>query len=126
MKKSATPYAALIFSTFFLLGYVHGHTSIYRISYSIEAKERKVAELGEQFKQAKFRVSTLKSPAELTQRLKDTEIDLIVPKEHEIIKVLMRKRTITAAGRMSPRWIPFMTWFHLMGEAQAKLLSSEG
>jgi len=113
-------YLGLILSMLGLLGFVHQQTSIYRISYSITAKERELTRLHEEFTQAKVRLAELRSPNALRARAEEVSLDLTIPKDQEVIR-LLRMRPI--ASRTAPERIiglPFMSWFRFIKEAQAK------
>ena len=113
----------LFAGTLLLLTYVHAQTSIYRISYSIEAKERQVAALNEGYKHAKFRVAKLHSPSFLNKQLENVSLDLTAPKAAGVLHV---SKSIPM-GRISVPDLTLrgqvMSWFGLMREAQAKPVS---
>ena len=103
-----------------LLLYVHLQVSIYQVSYSIEKKEKEVAKLSETYKLAKFRVSRLRSPHVLNQRMKQMSLDLITPKDQEVIRVL-RPKVVPQDQKVAHAPMQFMSWLHIIKEAQAKV-----
>jgi cell division protein FtsL len=108
-----------------LLGYVHAQTSIYRISYSIEAKERQFAELSEDFKRAKFQVAQLRSPSHLSRRAKEASLELMVPREHEIVRILTDNAEVSQLEDPVLRCFPTHSWFGFVREAIANTPTNE-
>ena len=127
MKVSKNSYFVLVGITLLLLGYVHGHTSIYRVSYSIEAKERELAKLTEEYKNVKFQVAKLHSPSVLSERVKVKALNLTLPKQHKVIRILKTNEN----NHFSMPWkdwheLPLLPQLGLVSEAQAKTpISSE-
>lgn len=100
--------------------YVHEHISIYRTSYAIESKEREVARLHEEYKLAKYALSRLRSPDMLSQRLQETSLDLTIPQEHEVIKLLRAKMLSSRVENSGPVRFAFLPLLQFSKEAQAK------
>ena len=120
MELSRKVLRNLVLCTFLLLFYVHEQVSILQVSYSIEKKERALARLNETYKVAKFNVLRLRSPNVLNKRVKQLSLDLTLPTDQEVIKVL-RPQAVPAEEPMSWRApIQFMSWLHMIKEAQAK------
>ena len=120
MELSRKVLRNLVLSTFLLLFYVHEQVSVLQVSYSIEKKERELARLNEAYKIAKFNVLRLRSPQALNQRMKQLSLDLTVPTDQKVIKVL-KLQTIPVEEPVSWRApIQFMSWLHMIKEAQAK------
>ena len=120
MRLSKRTFFFLILGTFVLLFYVHVQTAIFQISYSIEKKEREIAELSEDYKIAKFRVARLRSPHVLSERMKKLSLDLTTPRDQELIRVV---RTKVVTPRIETSWYgPFrnLAWLNPIKEAQAK------
>ncbi len=113
-------FAILMTGTVMLLVYVHVYTETYRLSYSIQKKETRLAQLGEDYKIAQFRVSRLRSPQYLNQKLKEKPLQLITPKAAEIIKISLPKPIETPMEPMAPVKYNFLSWVSSMKEAQAK------
>ena len=106
--------------TLLLLLYVHEQVSILQASYAIEKKEREMVRLSEDYKVAKFRVARLRSPAVLNQRMKELSLNLTIPTDQEVVKVL-RLKTVPADTKVSwPAPIRFASWLPFVKEAQAK------
>ena len=120
MELSRKVLRNLVLSTFLLLFYVHEQVSVLQVSYSIEKKERELARLNEAYKIAKFNVLRLRSPQVLNQRMKQLSLDLTVPTDQKVIKVL-KPQSIPVEEPVSWRApIQFMSWLHMIKEAQAK------
>lgn len=113
-------FSLLMIVTVALLLYVHEQISLFRVSYSIQAKERQVAELGESYKLAKFRVARLRSPEVLSQRMKQLSLNLTTPTEQEIIRILKPQLVSQEQTMKWPDPIHFLSWFHFIQDAQAK------
>lgn len=125
MELSKRTFGFLILVTFALLLYVHQQISIFRVSYSIQKKEAEFAKLSEDYKLTKFKVARLRSPHVLNQRMKQLSLDLTTPTEQEIIRVLKPKLAPEETKMSWPDPIQFLSWFHFMKEAQAKVASKE-
>ena len=120
MELSRKVLRNLVLSTFLLLFYVHEQVSVLQVSYAIEKKERELARLNESYKIEKFNVLRLRSPQALNQRMKQLSLDLTVPTDQKVIKVL-KPQTIPVEEPVSWRApIQFMSWLHMIKEAQAK------
>ena len=120
MELSRRLFCNLILGTLLLLLYVHEHVVVLQASYSIEKKERELARLSEDYKVAKFRVLRLRSPHVLNQRMKELSLNLILPTDQQLIKILKLK---SAPVEEAVSWrapIQFMSWLHFVKEAQAK------
>ena len=118
-------FSLLTIVTLALLLYVHEQISLFRVSYSIQAKERQVAELSEVYKLAKFRVARLRSPQVLSQRMKQLSLNLTTPTEQEVIRILRPQMVSQEQTMKWPDPIHFLSWLHFIKEAQAKTLSKE-
>lgn len=125
MEISKKTFGYLITVTFLLLLYVHEQTSILHVSYSIQKKEREVAQLSETYKLAKFRVARLRSPQALNHRLKELSFDLTTPTEQEIIRILKPKIESLSSEKTAGSSSHFFPWLNLIKEAQAKTSSKE-
>lgn len=115
----------MVLITLALLIYVHQQTLVFQTSYSIEKKERQVARLSEDYKNAKFSVARLRSPHALNERMKKLSLDLIAPKDHQIIR-LVKPKEVPAPTKMG--WsapVQFMSWLHFVREAHAKTTHRE-
>ena len=123
MELSRRTFVCFVVGTLLLLLYVHEQVSILQASYSIEKKEREVARLSENYKEVKFRVARLRSPAVLNQRMKELSLNLTIPTDQEVVRVL-KLRTVPAGTKVSwPAPIQFASWLHFVKEAQAKTSS---
>lgn len=120
MELSKRSFTLLILGTLALLLYVHEQTLIFQTSYSIEKKERKVAYLSEDYKTAKFRVARMRSPHILNQRMKELSLDLTIPKEQEIIKIVKSRIVPQQLEIAWPNPLQFLSVFHFVKEAQAR------
>ena len=112
-------FSLLTIVTLALLLYVHEQISLFRVSYSIQAKERQV------YKLAKFRVARLRSPQVLSQRMKQLSLNLTTPTEQEVIRILRPQMVSQEQTMKWPDPIHFLSWLHFIKEAQAKTLSKE-
>ncbi len=120
MKHTSWSIVGLAVLTLMLLAYVHEQTSIYRVSYAIQAKNRELGRLKEDHKLAKFALTQLRSPTTLSRRAREASLDLTVPKDHQVVRVL-KTRVATAQVESGgfDRFLP-MNWLRFMKEAQAK------
>jgi hypothetical protein len=123
--KTKRTFTLLGLTTLLLLAYVHEQTSIYHLSYSIVAKERKLTELNEAYKVAKFSLTEVRSPGSLSERAEAAALQLTIPQSHEVVTVFKVKSALPSAEQ--PRVIahPFFSWFQFIKVAQAKT-SQEG
>ncbi|OGW77144.1 MAG: hypothetical protein A3J52_02725 [Omnitrophica bacterium RIFCSPHIGHO2_02_FULL_49_9] len=114
------PFVVLSVTTLLLLGYVHEHISSYRISYLIEAKKRRLAQLTDLYKAEKFSLLQLYSPDVLSRRIRETDLHLTMPERQQMVKLVSIQEP---RGFFDGAWFmrfPFMSWFHFVKEAQAK------
>ncbi len=125
MELSKRTFSFLVLGTFLLLLYVHEQISIFQVSYSIQKKEREVAQLSEQYKMTKFKVARLRSPHALNQRMKQLSLDLRTPTEQEVIRIIKPKGTLQTSKATLPDPIQFLSWLHFIKDAQAKTSSKE-
>jgi len=124
-ELSKRTFSALIFGTLALLFYVHQQVSIFQLSYDIEKKERRIARLSEDYKQARFDLARLRSPHALSERLKKSSLELIMPTDQEIIRVLKIEPVIQNPETRWPALFQFGSLLHFVKEAQAKTFSSK-
>lgn len=113
-------FGLLMTVTVMLLVYVHIYTETYRLSYDIQKGETKLAQLSEQYKIARFRVSRLHSPNYLNKKLKEKSLQLITPKAAEVIKITLPKAVEAPIEPVTPVKYNFLSWISTMKEAQAK------
>ena len=125
MELSKRTFSLFILITFALLLYVHQQISIFQVSYSIQKKEHESAKLSEDYKLVKFRVARLRSPNALNQRMKQLSLDLTTPTEQEVIHVLKPKLVPQETKVSWPDPMQFLSWFHFVKEAQAKIASKD-
>jgi len=118
--RAKLPIVFMVLVTGLLLAYVHEHVSIYQISYQIEAKERKLARLSEEYKTAKFAVARLRSPSTLSERMKENALELAIPTEHHVIKILKSKSLSSKIDSGINSRGSFFSWIPFMKEAQAE------
>lgn len=121
LSKRAIKY--LLLSTGLVLLYVHQQTAILQLSYSIEKKERKLAELSEHYKLARYQIARLRSPNFLNQQLKAHSFDLTHPKVIEVIKVPIPKVESAPSQAHWPLKSSLIFWMGTVKEAQAKTSS---
>lgn len=125
-KNSLRPFFSLLICvTLMLLFYVHIQAEIFRVSYSIEKKDRELAELSEKYKISRYSVTQLKSPNYLNEQLKKNSMELIVPKDTEILKIPVPKSIPVAVETVSgaPVKSQLLSLSGLVKEAQAKTSS---
>lgn len=125
MMSSKRTFSFLIIGTLLLLSYVHEQILIFQVSYSIEKKEREVARLSEEYKNAKFRVARLRSPDALSKRMKKTSLELTTPRDQEVVRIIKPRAIPTETKTTAPAPFHIQSWIHLIKEAQAKT-SSKG
>jgi hypothetical protein len=109
-----------VISTTLLLLYVHEQTSILRLSYSIEKKERELARLSEEYKVTRYQLARLHSPGFLSRQLKERSLNLTTPKVIEVIKVQMPKTSTSPVRANVPQQSTLLSWIGSLKEAQAK------
>ena len=123
MELSKRTFTILITATLLLLFYVHEQVTIFQVSYSIERKEREIARLSEDYKTAKFYLTRLRSPHVLSQRIKELSLNLAVPKDRQVIRVL-KPKAVPVQIQVEESWPPapfrFLSLLHFVKEAQAK------
>ncbi len=124
-ELSKRTFSALILGTLALLFYVHQQVSVLQLSYDIEKKERQIARLSEDYKRAKFALVRLRSPHALSERLKESSLELIMPTDQEIIRVLKIEPVIQKTETSWPAVFQFGSLLHFVKEAQAKTFSSK-
>ena len=122
MGTSKRAVTILILGTLLLLLYVHEQIVVFQVSYSIEKKEREVARLSENYKTAKFNLARLRSPQALNERMKKMSLDLTMPTDQEIVKILKPKSTGLPSMKTTFEQQPFrfLSFGHFIKEAQAK------
>ena len=81
--------------------------------------------LSENYKTAKFRVARLRSPHVLSQRMKALSLDLTLPKDQTVVRVLKIKAAPTETKAVLPLPFQLLSWLHFVKEAQAKTSSSK-
>ncbi|MBI1977835.1 MAG: hypothetical protein HYS55_03685 [Candidatus Omnitrophica bacterium] len=121
MEISKRTFIYLVIATIALLLYVHEQVSIYQVSYDIGKKERELARLTEEYKTFKFRVARLRSPHVLSERMKRASLDLAIPEDQEVIRIL--KLRVAAPETREGKWsapFQFLSLLHFVREAQAK------
>lgn len=124
-ELSKKTFSALILGTLALLFYVHQRVSVFQLSYDIEKKERQIARLSEDYKRAKFGLAQLRSPHALSERLKGSSLDLVMPTDQEIIRILKIEPIIQKTETRWPVLFQFGSLLHFVKEAQAKTFSSK-
>jgi len=120
INSSKWTFIFLALGTILLLTYVHAQVLVYKISYSIEAKERRLAKLKDEHKISKFQVARLKSPEFLSRKLKDSSLDLVIPRHREVIRLIRPTIISERTESVGPIRFPLMGWLHFIKEAQAK------
>ena len=120
MEPSKRTFKLLAVGTALVLLYVHGQVAILRVSYSIQKKEKEVAYLSENYKVMRFQLERLQSPSFLDRQLKQRSLNLAVPRQREVLKILTPRTNPSSSGlEMHVKSQPF-SWAGLIKEAQAK------
>jgi hypothetical protein len=125
LELSKRTFGVLIVGTLALLLYVHQQVSIFQFSYDIEKKERQIARLSEDYKRAKFALDRLRSPHALNERLKASSLELITPRDQEVIRILKLQPIIEKTESAAWSGFQFGSLLHFVKEAQAKTFSSK-
>lgn len=122
MESSKRAVTFLILGTLLLLLYVHEQVAVFQVSYSIERKEREVARLSEEYKTSKFNLACLRSPQVLSARMKKMSLDLTMPTDQEVVKILKPKAPTLSNMKTAFEQQPFrfLSLSHFIKEAQAK------
>ena len=71
--------------------FVAGKVETVKLSYEIRGKERKMAEEYEAMKNLRYHLASLKSPAQLENRMIETELGLIPVQEVRVLRFAKRK-----------------------------------
>ncbi|MBI4387681.1 MAG: hypothetical protein HY582_01395 [Candidatus Omnitrophica bacterium] len=120
MGVSNRIFSILVMITMALLIYVHGQISVFRVSYSIQKKEKELARLSDDFKMLKFEVSQLRSLSYLDKKMKEMNLKLVMPAEVKVISVPIEKQVDRTM--LSPTIVQkgFFSFVDFVKEAQAK------
>lgn len=111
-------FSTLFVVTFALILHVHTQTAIFRVSYSIQKKEKEMAVLSDEFKLKNFEVSKLHSLNYLDKRMKEMKLNLVMPKEVKVVSIpQVPQSRITEAPILQKGIFSFVS---LIKEAQAK------
>ena len=112
--------------TLLLLLYVHGEVSLFHLSYQMDEQTEKLAQKTEAYRRLRFEVAELSAPRRLENKISDLSMDLVLPKEIQVIK-LPAAVPRGAAGASLGHEIPvslqqrFSYWVNRwVGVAQAK------
>ena len=73
--------------SFLLLLYVQGQIALLRISYSIDSQSKKLTQKREQYRHLQFEVDQLKAPRRLEEKMKELQLNLVLPKEVRVVRV---------------------------------------
>ena len=87
MKGTGQIICATVFSAFLLLLYVHGQTVLFDLSYGIDAHNKQLTRLSEEYRRLKFEVERMKAPLLLESKMKQLSLNLGLPKEVKVIRV---------------------------------------
>jgi len=101
------------------LGYVASKVESVKLSYEIRAKEKRLAQHYEDFRNLKYRLASLKSPAQLENRMLDTHLELVPVKEVRILRFVKKPLPQTVAPRVGTEWTGAPRGFLTVPEAQA-------
>lgn len=116
----------IISVTFVMLCYVHLQTEVFRVSYSIAAKEKRLSQLSDQYRELKFEVSRLKSLTYLDKKRREKDVALVAPEQVKTIRVPMPASKITDEAATGPEYSPMLkksltSVLGMIKEAQAKM-----
>lgn len=75
-----------VLSLFFVL-YVREQVALLHVSYQIEAKSDKVAELSEEYRRLRFEVDQLKAPRLLEEKMNKLAMELTLPHEIRVVRM---------------------------------------
>lgn len=87
------------FSLFFVF-YVREQISLLHVSYEIESKSEKVAELSEEFRRLRFEVDQLKAPRLLEEKMKKLAMDLELPHEIRVVRTPAKEPVATSLDHL--------------------------
>ena len=125
MKGSGKIILSIAFITSFFVLYVHGQTSLFRVSYHIESLNDAIDVKTDLYRRLKFDVERLKAPRRLEEKLSDFSMELAEPQQIHVLRIppstpnlSMEQLTQVTATSMSNRVLDFFgKW---VGVAQAK------
>ncbi len=110
-------------SLFFVL-YVREQIALLHVSYKIEAKSDKVAELSEEYRRLRFEVDQLKAPRLLEEKMKQLSMELTLPQEIRVVRTPVEAPPAQLMERMSLNPTLSTQFAHFVGRwidvAQAK------
>ncbi len=87
MKGSGKIICGILSVSFLMLLYVHGETSLFSISYGIDAKSKQLAKVSEEYRRLRFEVEQLKAPLVLENKMKEMSLELMLPSDVRVIRV---------------------------------------
>ena len=126
MKGSGKMVCITLLVTALGLFYVHLQVSLFHLSYSITEKTEQITDKSERLRHLQFDVEQLRAPGHLEAQMQALALDLTLPKEIEVVRVLP-PRPAWAASNVVPELVtrPFtdrlLDFFgRWIGTAQAK------
>lgn len=116
----------IISVTFVMLCYVHLQTEVFRVSYSIAEKEKKLSKLSDQYRELKFEVSHLKSLNYLDKKRREKDVGLVAPEKVKTIRVPVPSSRIMEEPVPNSEYSPLLkksltSVVGFIKEAQAKM-----
>ena len=127
MKHIGKYIIALGIVTVCMLLYVHQHIAILLCSYTINQKEDTLTELNDIHKNLKFQLASLKSPTALEQKLAAADINLVLPKEINVLKIPVThtEPILVVKDQIPTHKSNILKFFGFEKEAQAELPKHE-
>lgn len=112
--------------TFVMLCYVHLQTEVFRVSYSIAEKEKRLSQLSDHYRELRFEVSKLKSLNYLDKKRREKDVALVAPEKVRTIRIPMASPRITEDPGISSEYTPILkksltSVLGVIKEAQAKM-----
>lgn len=116
---------AVIFAlSLFFVVYVREQIALLHVSYQIEAKSEKVAQLSEEYRRLRFEVDQLKAPRLLEEKMKQLSMDLTLPQEIRVVRTPVEVAAAQPLERVSLHPTLSTQFAHFVGRwidvAQAK------
>lgn len=130
MRRIYKPILLIIIATISCIIYVHQQVELVKISYAIDAKEKKMRDLLDHKESLGYNIAKLESSSRLESVLLAKNIDMAFPKRAEVVssrrpfKIALRNRpqSYAKAAKSSARFdiFRFFDFFNPRAEAQAK------
>lgn len=99
--------------------FVAGQVETIRLAYEIRGKERKLAEQYDTLKELRYRLTSLKSPSQLENRMVETDLELVPIQKVRVLRFAKRKSAPVPKAVVNTE-TPARGHFLSVREAQAK------